>query len=150
MKRNKLKKVVMFTQSCFIKSIDASLIQKLERIGYIKSECCSPNGDSIVTNSNSGRYTIINSELFYNEDPRVTWNCDRIDCKDNEKLFLAIAALRNDDMPDYQWFVWDDDEDFGDKFKQYIPGEHWEGWWWFEVHKASVKELIRYHANSSH
>lgn len=94
----------MFTQSCFVKSIDPSLIQELERIGYTRSECCNPNGDSIVTNSNFGRYTIINSALFYDKDPRVTWDYNRIDCKDNEELFLAIAALRDD--TDYmQWFM---------------------------------------------
>ena len=37
-----------------------------------------------------------------------------------------------------------DVEDKGEKFKQYIPGEPWPGWWWFEVHKATVEELMEH------
>ena len=66
-----------------------------------------------------------------------------IDCDNNDKLFLAIAALR-DDNNDYQWFIWTDDDDDGDKWKQYIPAQYWENWWWFEVRKATLEELIEH------
>lgn len=72
------------------------------------------------------------------------WSTSVIDCGTNEELFLALAALRNDEIPDYQWFVWNDIEDEGEKFKQYIPDKPWQEWWWFEVHKASVEEIIEH------
>ena len=60
-----------------------------------------------------------------------------------EELFLALAALRTE-TEDYQWFIWQDFNDEGDKWKQYIPGEKWEEWWWFEVKKANVEEIIKH------
>ena len=67
---------------------------------------------------------------------------DFVDCGKNEELFLAIAALR-DDSNEHQWFIWDDDEDEGDKWKLYDGNSNWS-WWIFEVHKATIEELIEH------
>ena len=132
----------MFTTSCFIRKNTFTLRVALSKLGYEKS---SNNvvGDAIATSQVTSHYTTISQKMYDDLNPHSTWSNNRIDCGDNEELFLALAALR-DDKPDYQWFVWDDMEAEGEKFKQYIPGEPWQDWWWFEVHKATVNELIEH------
>lgn len=122
----------MFTTPCFIRKNTSELRKKLEELGYI-SHIYNNNDTNNIYVDKLGTYISVDIE----NQPYF------IDCGDNEELFLALAALR-DDKPDYQWFVWDDIEDKGEKFKQYIPGEPWPGWWWFEVHKATVEELIEH------
>lgn len=52
-----------------------------------------------------GKFAAIKNETFDSCNPHTTWNCaGRIDCNDNEKLFLAIAAIRNDTDAN-QWFI---------------------------------------------
>lgn len=122
----------MFTTPCFIRKNTSELRKKLEELGYI-SHIYNNNDTNNIYVDKLGIYISVDIE----NQPYF------IDCNENEELFLALAALR-DDKPDYQWFVWDDENDKGDKFKQYIPGEPWQDWWWFEVHKASAKELIEH------
>lgn len=122
----------MFTTKCFIRKNTPELRKKLEELGY-HSHIYNNNDTNNLYVDKLGTYISVDIE----NQPYY------IDCKENEELFLALAALR-DDKPDYQWFVWDDKNDKGDKFKQYIPGEPWQDWWWFEVHKATPAELIEY------
>lgn len=148
----------MFTTKCFIRKNTPELQDKLKKLGYHICICCKFKDNIWLHNFISdehNRYEIHGIGVWDVEDSQeealnlyITDNAENsnpaIDCGDNEELFLAIAALRDDKTPDYQWFVWDDTEDAGEKFKQYIPGEPWQDWWWFEVHKASVKELIEH------
>lgn len=145
----------MFTTKCFIRKNTPELRDKLEKLGYRVCSCCKFN-DNIWLNN----FLMVESDpsihgigVWDIEDSQeealnsyITANANSlnpaIDCGDNEELFLALAALR-DDKPDYQWYVWDDTY-VDNRFKQYIPGEHWEEWWWCEVHKATVEELIEY------
>lgn len=122
----------MFTTPCFIRKNTPELRKKLEELGYI-SHIYNNNDTNNIYVDKLGTYISVDIE----NQPYF------IDCNENEELFLALAALR-DDKPDYQWFVWDDTEAAGEKFKQYIPGEPWQDWWWFEVHKATVEELIEH------
>lgn len=123
----------MFTEKCFIRKYSQELVNKLVELGHNMMRFPEP------------RYIVCDKNDIYLTSILPNKDIDEyIDCEENEELFLALAALRNDKMPDYQWFVWDDNEDGGEKFKQYIPGEPWPGWWWFEVHKATPKELIEY------
>lgn len=148
----------MFTTKCFIRKNTPELRDKLAKLGYHICSCCKFK-DNIwlhnFINDESARYEIHGIGAWDVEDNQeevlnlyIIGNSEHpnpaIDCGDNEELFLAIAALRDDKIPDHQWFVWDDNEDEGDKFKQYIPGEPWQDWWWFEVHKASVNELLEH------
>ena len=137
----------MFTTPCFIRKNTPELRKKLEELGYkpfgsVKHEW--DTGWGISTDNRLGEFESFNNNGLENiikcESPDYE---DSIDCGDNEDLFLALAALRND-KPDYQWFVWDDDGVAYNKFKQYIPDEPWQDWWWFEVHKATVEELIEH------
>ena len=124
----------MFTVHCFIRKNTPELQEKLKRLGYIRN----------YLDDNNRPWLAVNYNMFISVDEGFqNLPTDDIDCGENEDLFLALAAIR-EDKPDYQWFVWDDKEDDGDPWKQYIPGENWEDWWWFEVHKASVEELIEH------
>ena len=126
----------MFTKNCFIQKCNETLINKLIKLGYKPIGNINYNTYGIYCHN--GKFKTCST----NEQPSIK-NQNFIQCYENENLFLAIAALRND-KPDYQWFIWDDIKDACDKFKQYIPSELWQEWWWFEVHKASVEELIEH------
>jgi hypothetical protein len=124
----------MFKHSSFIYKNTPELRQYLDTIGYKYGGKASKFEQPYL-------YCSLDKYFECNSFPARYHGI--IDCAENEELFKAIAALR-DDKPDYQWFVWDDENDEGDKFKQYIPGESWQDWWWFEVHKATVNELLKY------
>lgn len=125
----------MFTQSCFIYKNTPELRQYLDKIGYKYGGKASKFDQPYL-------YCSLDKYFDCNSFPARCHGI--IDCAENEDLFKAIAALRDDKILDYQWFVWDDENDKGDKFKQYIPEERWDFWWWFEVHKATVEELIEH------
>ena len=130
----------MFTQSCFIRKNTSELRNKLEEFGYTTSTICKDS--NIATSSILGKYSIISDWQLNSTNPHITWNNGhRIDCGTNEELFLAIAALRDDN--DYmQWFT------DGEKWLQNKQND-------IEVicycednlinfHKATVEELIEH------
>ena len=92
----------IFKHPCLIKKNTPELRQKLEEIGY--NYC--PNG--------RGEWNIPIDELTYlktTEDGYYIgvngkWDDAAFDCGDNDGLFLAIAAIR-DDTDKNQWFVLD-------------------------------------------
>ena len=124
----------MFIHSCFIYKNTPELRQYLDTMGYKYGGKASKFDQPYL-------YCSLDKYFECNSFPARYHGI--IDCAENENLFKAIAALQ-DDKQDYQWFVWNDNEDEGEKFKQYIPGEHWESWWWFEIHKAKVNELFEH------
>ena len=125
---------MVFLYKVFVRKNTYELRKRLEELGYKYGGKASKFGQPYL-------YCSLDKYFECNRCPARYHGI--IDCGDNEELFLALAALR-DDKPDYQWFVWDDDEVAYNKFKQYIPDEPWEEWWWFEVHKATPEELIEY------
>ena len=128
----------MFTEKCFIRKNTSELREKLENIGYRRRP--------IKEKYDKYKFLLVYRDGCYN-----SLNGDEIglenyiDCGYNEKLFLAIAALR-DDSNEHQWFVWDDDKNDGDKWKLYDDNPSWS-WWIFEVHKATVEELVKHFKN---
>lgn len=83
----------MFTTPCFIRKNTPELRKKLEEMGYINENCSTCN--CIATSHAS--FTSIREELFDNKNPMITWDCaGRVDCGDNEQLFIALAAMRDD------------------------------------------------------
>lgn len=123
----------MFKQSCFIYKNTPELRQYLKKLGYKYGGKASNFEQPYLYCYYDKYFECSNFPARYH---------GIIDCAKNEDLFKALTALR-DDKPDYQLFVWDDIY-VDNRFKQYIPGEHWEEWWWFEVHKASVNELLEH------
>ena len=126
----------MYTAACFIRKNTKELRDKLSSITGTERWLFS-------LRNGYGNYIIHNQYIDSSDNSVEDNNCDLIDCGDNEDLFLAIAALR-DDSNEHQWFVWDfeeGDEGKGDRWKIYDNDSNW-CWWIFEVHKATVEELI--------
>lgn len=131
-----------FLQSCFIRKNTLELRKKLEDLGYNKSEFGSDLNNSIATTASNDKpsYTCIREQSFDDKNPHTTWGLKfRIDCDDNEELFLALAALRDDtDKNQYcidsegNWFLYN---------KTYIRllSKTVVNW-----HKATVEEIIEH------
>lgn len=143
-----------FIQPCFIRKNSPELRKKLEELGYKPSYPIFqyPEVFKHIAACNffgSKYYGVSDDEVSHHGEIKdAIKNRGMIDCGDNEELFLALAALR-DDKPDYQWFLWEHNDgeyhpEEDESWRQYIPGEHWEEWWWFEVRKATADELIKY------
>lgn len=79
----------MFTQSCFIRKDTQELRDKLKEIGLEPHPCIMPKACAFLF-VNRGFYS--QNEIGYQEEIEKA-----IDCGENEELFLAIAALRDDD-----------------------------------------------------
>lgn len=96
-----------FTTPCFIRKNTPEIRKKLEELGYkpfgsVKYEW--DMGLGLSTDNRLGEFESFDNNGLENiikcESPDYE---DSIDCGDNEELFLAIAALRDD--TDYmQWF----------------------------------------------
>lgn len=106
----------MFKKSCFIRKNTPELRKKLEDLGYTNGAWESPHFEyPYLMCFPNRKFGLFNGEGFYmTEDDyrcdgkRWTYNAPNecIDCDDNEELFIALAALR-DDISENQWFVMD-------------------------------------------
>lgn len=93
----------MFTQPCYIKKNNSYLRNTLKELGY-KCNNGKWMGSYLATFKRDNDH-----DLFYCGTPKYDLVNnpslkDSIDCGENEDLFLAIAALR-DDSDMHQWFV---------------------------------------------
>ena len=93
----------MFTSKCFIRKNTPELINKLIDLGYVKALSDEEYTESEVYGLIVDQGDIVPLEHPLQEDELIfTYNF--IDCDDNEELFIALAALRDDS--DYmQWFI---------------------------------------------
>lgn len=131
-----------FTQPCFIRKNTPELRKKLEDLGYNKSKFGNTLNNSIATtvSNDKSSYTCIKDQSFDDTNPHTTWGLKfRIDCGDNELLFLALAALRNDtDKNQYcidsegNWFL------YNGTFVGLLSKTN------VTWHKATVEELIEH------
>ena len=118
-----------FTTPCFILKNTLQLRAKLEGLGYRIGNKYYIDNNFLATDNN---------EMFGIEEPYLPEECNGyIHCGTNEKLFLAIAALR-DDTDKYQWFispegVWVYNKDYDSILEVSLK--------W---HKATVNELIEH------
>lgn len=117
-----------FTTPCSIRKNTPDLRHKLENLGYVQH----PNSLANVTSTSllfCNRGFFAELPIGYKEEVDQT-----IDCGDDEELFLAIAALRND-SDKFQYFVCQDGlkKSLMDNWTYRLPH-----------HKASVEELIEY------
>lgn len=126
----------MFIQSAFIRKNSPYLQEKLKEMGY-KTDSTSVDTRCIATSSTHNSFTVIDESRFDSINPHVTWNNgNRIDCGNNDKLFLAIAALRDD--TDYkQWFT---DGNIWELNNDNLPSRYMQ----LNGHKATVEELIEH------
>ena len=151
-----------FTTRCFIRKNSKELQDKLADIGYDICRCVNfTNAEWLDTLPING--TVHGKGYFDAEMELPDWTVEKelnrfvsentsyIDCGENEDLFLAIAALRDDDIN--QWFVMDieaytnihDGEWFvaTDRIGGKHVGTQIEPLY---CHKATVKELIEHFA----
>lgn len=129
-----------FTTAAFIRRNTPELRENLEELGY------KNYGNPFQITDDSKLITTIDGEYVpYN----VPLDDSFIDCGTNEKLFLAIAALR-DDTDDSQWFVYppenswficvDDDINYArENIRESVQAA-----WFHCSHKATVEELIKH------
>lgn len=107
----------MFTQTVYIRKNTRELREKLRDIGY-----------RVLPNLFHFPCLSINNGLAV---PADTLNRDGgINCGENEDLFLAIAALR-DDSDFMQWFIWD---------KNTLTNK--KGGWMLCYHSAMRKDML--------
>lgn len=135
----------MFTTRCFIKNNTQELRDKLIEIGYSESAFyCGDLSNLCVNVLGNGEYDEANDYA-----PLL---CNAIDCWENEDLFIAIAALR-DDSDNYQLFFHNKDieceypiECIHDKFHFIQVDEYLSKYKdrKNEYHKATVEELIKH------
>lgn len=105
----------MFTTPCFIRKNTPELRKKLEELGYTNGAWESPHFEyPYLMCFPNRKFGLFKGEGFYmtEDDYRCdgkqwTYNPPKeyIDCGDNEELFIALAALRNDTDVN-QWFIY--------------------------------------------
>lgn len=117
-----------FTTPCLIRKTTPELRVKLESIGYRYISTIDYNPKHILT-TGSGTYYLL--EEYINSK-------DYVDCGENEELFIAIAALR-DDSDSNQWFT----DSFG-YWQKCIGSFKFPYHAKLRLHKASVEELIEH------
>lgn len=121
-----------FMQHCFIRKNTPEIINRLKVLGIPQNDY--DDGDRPWIAVNYGMWISVDKgydRLFP----------DEIDCGENEELFFALIALRDDN--DYmQWFV-NNKNEFIKCERKYFHQEHltivFRDW-----HKATVNELIKY------
>lgn len=131
-----------FKQPCFIKKNTPELRKKLENAGHVRYPYSIADWDD---DGKDRKYIIIDIMYYtYSTEPigkPKKKGVDFVDCGDNEELFLAIAALRDDS--DYmQWFTdgkrWYQNKQNDIEVISYGAGSP------INFHKATVEELIEH------
>ena len=87
----------MFTQRCFIRKNTYELVEKLKELGYNPGFSARNNyGNSLQTCCHKSHGAVYGYEDKIDDDSDDL--AGGINCGTNEELFLAIAALRDDDI----------------------------------------------------
>lgn len=128
----------MFTTPCIIRKNTPELRQKLEKLGY--TNCIIEDEKYLFTSH--GIFDCISSCTAYEDMVRN----GLVDCGDNELLFLALAAMRDDTDKDQlftngiDWAWFSDDTEKGGLagFEyHYLPRDINT-----PLHKATIEEII--------
>ena len=130
---------------CFILKNNKELVKKLEKIGYSKSSTYIGvlpyiwlSGGRIYESENVFLETVSLGEYV---------GPYGVSCGKDDDLYISIAAQQNNTTTFYKWYKWrdlDKHKSDEDGMKQFIDSEHWQEWWWFEVDKATVKEILHH------
>lgn len=133
-----------FTTPCFIRKNTPELRDKMKELGYVCMYGYKIQGIEIFTSvvGDYGVFFIPVSADIPEIQINMIENFDSlVDCGENEELFLAIAALRDD--TDYmQWFTngsnWYKNRICDREVEKYGAGAP------IDYHKATVEELIEH------
>jgi hypothetical protein len=129
-----------FLQKAFIRKKTPELIDKLVAMGYnypMKYHKIFPNLLTIPYKGHGwgSLICVSDKEIDLALKTKINEN-PTIDCGDNEELFLAIAALRDD--TDYmQWFT---DGKLWEMVNSDLPSHYMQ----LEGHKATPEEIVNY------
>lgn len=86
----------MFITKCFIRKNTPELRGKLEKMGYRVCRC-TEGATAVFLMALLGEvHAVHDEELDIFEDEVKSEKCKLIDCGDDEGLFLALAAMRDD------------------------------------------------------
>lgn len=135
---------------CIIKNIDETLIKELELIGYRKIKSSSKKKDKKEFLYVCGKYYSLEGKFFINH--LLTQGIYY--CKDNNKLFLALAALKySTDYKQYftngEDFILCDRENWFDMYSVLCSGRGKEYQKELDkYYKANVSELEKYLINN--
>ena len=152
----------MFTEEIYIRKNTPSIRKKLKQLGHTLCVCTEFDGAAILTVTNKPDvYRSVHGWGYTDEYPALTQEeilddfyktTDKYDCGENEDLFLALAALR-DDSDFMQLFILLEDYGAGDygflskgslllckaeKIHQYFPIG-------MKLRKATKQEIIDYY-----
>ena len=141
-----------FIQPCFIRKNTPELRKKLEELGYKRYPLWMADWSD-----DDSRYVYLVADVLYYTYPQVPTKPktgEYIDCGDNEELFIALAALRND-TNENQWFIaqrtmWD--ENYNGEITVYYEENEWLMWGYYSLmeemssdfRKATVEEIIEH------
>jgi hypothetical protein len=139
-----------FIQPCFIRKNTPELRKKLEELGYNRY----PLWMADWSDDDSRYVYLVTDVLYYTypQEPTNPKNGEYIDCGDNEELFLALAALR-DDTDINQWFVYNSMDCIIEKLRTidwFVCEENSiEDFAFYDslyllCHKATVEEIIEH------
>ena len=151
-----------FIQPCFIRKNTPELRKKLEELGYTNGAWESPHFEyPYLMCFPNRKFGLFKGEGFYmTEDDyrcdgkRWTYNPPKeyIDCGDNEELFIALAAMR-DDSDINQWFIYNSMDCIIEKLRTidwFICNENsiedfacYDSLY-LKCHKATVEEIIEH------
>lgn len=132
-----------FIQPCFIRKNIPELRKKLEELGYNRY----PRWMADWSDDDSRYVYLVTDVLYYTypQEPTKPKNGEHIDCGENEELFLALSALR-DDTDKNQWFTNTNDywykcldNKFSKETADWVSCASADKW-----HKATVEEIIKH------
>lgn len=86
----------MFTTKCFIRKNTPELRGKLKKMGYQVCHCAEGATAVFLMAVEGDIHAVHYEELDIFADEVKSGKCKLIDCGDNELLFLALAAMRDD------------------------------------------------------
>lgn len=90
----------MFTTKCFIRKNTPELRGKLKKMGYQVCHCAEGATAVFLMAVEGDIHAVHYEELDIFADEVKSGKCKLIDCGDNELLFLALAAMRDDTYKD--------------------------------------------------
>lgn len=131
----------MFTQPCFIRKNSKELQDKVYRLGD-RSGTCLWDSEFNTLLAVGVEYFRCYDDEWGNDDSLIKGGC--IDCGTNDRLFIALAALR-DDSDKFQWFtdginwVFCDSNRFGSYWVRNDAKLNLD-----TIHKATAQELIEH------
>lgn len=86
----------MFTTKCFIRMNTPELRSKLKDMGYRVCRCTEETTAVYLMAGHGDIHAVHDESVDIFEDEVKSGTCKLIDCGDNEFLFIALAAMRDD------------------------------------------------------